>query len=110
MPDVVVTPDAPGGEVAVLPEAVEATVPVGVKSAGVKVQGQARATVTVPSQVSVGAALDLAPTLGSLSTHARSGVGPAPLRAGDALPLSMAAPPPDSPCALQALAPIPPRA
>lgn len=38
--------------------------------------------------VALGARLDLAPALGSLATHARSGIGPAPLSAGDALGLS----------------------
>ncbi|PPD42977.1 MAG: urea amidolyase [Methylocystis sp.] len=44
--------------------------------------------------VAVGARLDLAPALGSLSTHARSGLGPKPLAAGDALRLADPAPPP----------------
>lgn len=51
--------------------------------------------------VAPGARFDLAATLGSLSTHARSGLGPRPLAAGEALPLADLAPPVD---AIQALA------
>lgn len=47
--------------------------------------------------LAIGARLDLAPTLGSLATHARSGLGPKPLAAGDALPLAAPAPPPPFP-------------
>lgn len=43
--------------------------------------------------VALGGTLDLAPTLGSRATHARSGVGPKPLAAGDAVMLAAAAPP-----------------
>lgn len=43
--------------------------------------------------VAVGGTLDLAPVLGSRATHARSGLGPKPLAAGDALPLAEAAAP-----------------
>ncbi len=47
--------------------------------------------------LAVGGRLDLPPALGSLSTHARSGIGPKPLAAGDALPFSqIAAPPPQT--------------
>lgn len=52
--------------------------------------------------VAVGGTLDLAPTLGSRATHARSGLGPKPLAAGDAIPLAEAAPPPLEPSALAA--------
>ncbi|TLG77734.1 biotin-dependent carboxyltransferase family protein [Methylocystis sp. B8] len=52
--------------------------------------------------VAVGGRLDLAPTLGSRATHARSGLGPKPLAVGDALPLAEAAPPPLEPSALAA--------
>lgn len=52
--------------------------------------------------VAVGGALALPPTLGSLATHARSGLGPKPLAAGDALPIAEAAPPPFEPSALSA--------
>jgi len=51
--------------------------------------------------VAVGGTLDLAPTLGSRATHARSGLGPKPLAAGDALMLAEA-PPPLEPMALAA--------
>ncbi|MGJ0395350.1 MAG: biotin-dependent carboxyltransferase family protein [Methylocystis sp.] len=54
------------------------------------------------SYVAVGGKLDLAPTLGSWATHARSGLGPKPLAAGDALPLAEVAPPPLEPLALAA--------
>ncbi len=52
--------------------------------------------------VAVGGALDLAPILGSRATHARSGLGPKPLAAGDALPLAAAGPAPLEPLALAA--------
>jgi biotin-dependent carboxylase-like uncharacterized protein len=52
--------------------------------------------------VAIGASLDLAPVLGSLATHARSGVGPRPLCAGDALPLSNVSAPPAGIFALHA--------
>ena len=52
--------------------------------------------------VAVGGSLDLAPTLGSRATHARSGLGPKPLAAGDALMLVEAAAPPLEPLALAA--------
>ncbi|MGD9543685.1 MAG: biotin-dependent carboxyltransferase family protein [Methylocystis sp.] len=52
--------------------------------------------------VAVGGILDLAPTLGSRATHARSGLGPKPLAAGDALRLAEAGPPPLAPLALTA--------
>ena len=52
--------------------------------------------------IAVGGALDLAPTLGSRATHARSGLGPKPLAAGAALTLAEAAPPPLEPQALAA--------
>ncbi len=41
--------------------------------------------------VAVGGTLDLAPVLGARATHARSGLGPKPLAAGDALPFADAA-------------------
>ncbi|MBM3578864.1 MAG: biotin-dependent carboxyltransferase family protein [Alphaproteobacteria bacterium] len=50
--------------------------------------------------VAVGGKLDLAKTLGSLATHARSGLGPKPLGAGDALTIIDAAAPPPEPLAL----------
>jgi biotin-dependent carboxylase-like uncharacterized protein len=50
--------------------------------------------------LALGARLDLPPTLGSLATHARSGLGPKPLARGDALPLADLAPGPDAPRAL----------
>jgi biotin-dependent carboxylase-like uncharacterized protein len=52
--------------------------------------------------VAVGGTLDLAPILGSRATHARSGLGPKPLAAGDALPLGDAAAAPLEPLALTA--------
>jgi biotin-dependent carboxylase-like uncharacterized protein len=52
--------------------------------------------------VAIGGTLDLAPILGSCATHARSGLGPKPLAAGDALPLAEAASPPLEPLALTA--------
>jgi biotin-dependent carboxylase-like uncharacterized protein len=52
--------------------------------------------------LAIGARLDLPPTLGSLATHARSGLGPKPLAAGDALPLADVAPAPADPQALVA--------
>ncbi|MBM3577138.1 MAG: biotin-dependent carboxyltransferase family protein [Alphaproteobacteria bacterium] len=52
--------------------------------------------------VAVGGTLDLAPTLGSRATHARSGLGPKPLVAGEALTFAEAAPPPLEPLALTA--------
>ncbi|MGJ0393598.1 MAG: biotin-dependent carboxyltransferase family protein [Methylocystis sp.] len=59
--------------------------------------------------VAFGAQFDLPLTLGSLSTHARSGLGPKPLAAGDALPLVNFAPAPHGPFAIDApwLAPDP---
>ena len=47
--------------------------------------------------VAVGGMLGLAPTLGSLATHARSDLGPKPLAAGDALPITDAAAAPPGP-------------
>lgn len=52
--------------------------------------------------VAVGGTLAFAPTLGSRATHARSGLGPKPLAAGDALTLAEAQPPPLEPMALAA--------
>ncbi|WP_424361103.1 biotin-dependent carboxyltransferase family protein [Methylocystis parvus] len=52
--------------------------------------------------VAVGAQFDIAKALGSLATHARSGIGPKPLTAGDALPLSDLMPPPHGSHALVA--------
>lgn len=52
--------------------------------------------------VAIGARFDAPKALGSLSTHARSGIGPKPLAAGDALTLSDIAPPPRGPLALTA--------
>ena len=52
--------------------------------------------------VALGGTLDLASTLGSRATHARSGLGPKPLAAGDALMLVEAAAPPLEPLALAA--------
>ena len=52
--------------------------------------------------VAVGGTLDLAPILGARATHARSGLGPKPLAAGDALPFADAAPAPLEPLALTA--------
>ncbi len=49
----------------------------------------------------IGARFDLPLALGSLSTHARSGLGPKPLAAGDALPLLDLAPAPHGPCAIE---------
>lgn len=49
-----------------------------------------------------GARFDLPSALGSLSTHARSGVGPKPLAAGDALALADPAPAPQEPRAIHA--------
>lgn len=49
-----------------------------------------------------GDALDLAPTLGSLAMHARSGLGGAGIRAGDLLPVAGARPGPAHPLALSA--------
>jgi biotin-dependent carboxylase-like uncharacterized protein len=50
--------------------------------------------------VAVGGRLGLASTLGSLATHVRSGLGPKPLAAGDALPFVEAAPASLEPLAL----------
>ncbi len=50
--------------------------------------------------VAVGGKLGVAPTLGSRATHARSGLGPKPLAAGDAFTLAEVAPPPLEPLAL----------
>ncbi|MEK4033088.1 biotin-dependent carboxyltransferase family protein [Methylocystis sp. IM3] len=47
--------------------------------------------------VAVGARIDLPLALGSRATHARSGIGPKPLSAGDALPFSDIAPAPAAP-------------
>jgi biotin-dependent carboxylase-like uncharacterized protein len=52
--------------------------------------------------VALGARLDAPKALGSLSTHARSGIGPKPLAAGDALALLDVAPAPHGPLALAA--------
>jgi biotin-dependent carboxylase-like uncharacterized protein len=52
--------------------------------------------------LAVGAQFGVAKALGSLSTHARSGIGPKPLAAGDALALSDLMPPPHGPHALDA--------
>lgn len=52
--------------------------------------------------VAIGARFDLPLALGSLSTHARSGIGPKPLAAGDALRLLDVAPAPDGPQAIDA--------
>ncbi len=52
--------------------------------------------------VAVGARFDLPPALGSLATHARSGLGPKPLAAGDVLPLVDIDPPPSETRALHA--------
>jgi biotin-dependent carboxylase-like uncharacterized protein len=52
--------------------------------------------------VAIGGRLDVAPVLGSRATHARSGLGPKPLAAGDALPLADTAAPPLEPLALTA--------
>jgi 5-oxoprolinase (ATP-hydrolysing) subunit C len=52
--------------------------------------------------VAIGARVDLPLALGSLATHARSGIGPRPLAAGDALPLSDVAPAPHNPLAIEA--------
>lgn len=52
--------------------------------------------------VAIGARMDLSTTLGSLATHARSGLGPKPLAGGDALPLVELAAPPPAPLALHA--------
>ncbi len=52
--------------------------------------------------VAVGGRIDLPLALGSLSTHARSGIGPKPLSAGDALPLADIAPAPARPRRLAA--------
>jgi biotin-dependent carboxylase-like uncharacterized protein len=52
--------------------------------------------------VAIGARLNIPEALGSLSTHARSGIGPRPLAPGDALTLSDVAPPPQAPQALDA--------
>jgi biotin-dependent carboxylase-like uncharacterized protein len=52
--------------------------------------------------VAIGGTLDLAPILGSRATHARSGLGPKPLVAGEALTFAEAAPPPLEPLALTA--------
>lgn len=50
--------------------------------------------------VAVCARIDLAPTLGSRATHARSGLGPKTLAAGDALSLIEISSPPEAPRAL----------
>lgn len=50
----------------------------------------------------VGGRLDLPPALGSLSTHARSRIGPKPLAAGDSLSVLDASPAPQTPQALSA--------
>ncbi|WP_363350944.1 biotin-dependent carboxyltransferase family protein [Methylocystis echinoides] len=52
--------------------------------------------------VAVGGRIDVAPTLGSLATHSRSGIGPPPLRSGDALPVVDVAPAPAEPQKLDA--------
>ncbi|MBL1256006.1 biotin-dependent carboxyltransferase family protein [Methylocystis sp. Sn-Cys] len=52
--------------------------------------------------VAVGARFDLPLALGSLSTHARSGIGPKPLAAGDALRLLDVAPAPQGAQAIDA--------
>lgn len=52
--------------------------------------------------VAVGGRIDWPPALGSLATHARSGVGPRPLAAGDALPLAALVPAPPAPRTLRA--------
>lgn len=52
--------------------------------------------------VALGAQLGLAPTLGSRAAHVRSGLGPKPLAAGDALALDEVAAPPLEPLALSA--------
>jgi biotin-dependent carboxylase-like uncharacterized protein len=49
-----------------------------------------------------GGRFDLPLTLGALATHARSGLGPAPLAAGDRLTILDPSPAPDAACALQA--------
>jgi len=54
------------------------------------------------SYVAVGGRLDFASTLGSRATHARSGLGPKPLAAGDAFTLTDAAAAPLEPLALTA--------
>ncbi|AEW92597.1 MULTISPECIES: 5-oxoprolinase subunit C family protein [Streptomycetaceae] len=55
-----------------------------------------RATAGVRSHVAFGGGIDVVPVLGSRSTDVLSGLGPAPLRDGDVLPLGAchAAPPP----------------
>ncbi|MGJ0510361.1 MAG: carboxyltransferase domain-containing protein [Methylocystis sp.] len=50
----------------------------------------------------LGGRLDLPPALGSLSTHARSGIGPKPLAAGESLFIADAHPAPHGPHALAA--------
>jgi biotin-dependent carboxylase-like uncharacterized protein len=52
--------------------------------------------------VAIGARFDLPLALGSLSTHARSGIGPKPLAAGEALELLDVAPTPDGAQAIDA--------
>lgn len=52
--------------------------------------------------VAVGGTVNIAPTLGSRATHARSGLGPKPLAAGDALLFTETGPPPFEPLALSA--------
>jgi biotin-dependent carboxylase-like uncharacterized protein len=52
--------------------------------------------------VAFGARFELASALGSLSTHARSGLGPRPLAAGDAIAVRDVARPPPTPLALHA--------
>lgn len=50
----------------------------------------------------LGGRLDLAPALGSMATHARSGIGPKPLAAGDMLPIAAVAAAPQDPQRLAA--------
>lgn len=52
--------------------------------------------------LAIGARLDLPPALGALATHARSGIGPKPLAAGDALPFFDVAEAPQGVHALEA--------
>lgn len=52
--------------------------------------------------LAIGGRFDLPPTLGALATHARSGLGPKPLAAGDHLGIVDPAPAPVAACALQA--------
>ena len=52
--------------------------------------------------LAIGGRFDLPPTLGALATHARSGLGPKPLAAGDRLTIIDPSPAPTALCALQA--------